>query len=137
MSGAVVILEGKDAIQRDLDKLETRANMNLMKFNKAKCRVLHQSQGDHQYQGRLGCGWIERSPAEDVRTLVDEKLDMSLQCALAAQNASPVLGCCILVRPHLEYCIQLLGPQCEKDTGLLEWVQRRSMKMIRGLKRLS
>ena len=43
----------------------------------------------------------------------------------------------ILVSSHLEYHIQTQGPQYKKDRELLDWVQRRATKMIRGLKHLS
>ena len=83
--GAIDVPEGWDAIQRDLDRLEQWAQVNLLRFNKSKCKILHLGQENPHYQYKLGDERIELSPIKkDRRILVDGKLDSSQQCALAA-----------------------------------------------------
>ncbi|GAB0202191.1 hypothetical protein GRJ2_002684700 [Grus japonensis] len=126
-----------------------------MKFNKAKCKVLHMGQHTVKYNYRLGGEWMESSPGKkDKGVLIDEGNNMSWQCAFALQKANSILGyikkqhdqqvqggdsapLLCSGETHLEYCVQLWGPQYKKDMEVLERVQRRATKMIRGLEHLS
>jgi len=138
-------------LQQDLNSLVEWTKKWGMKFNDEKCKVMstaHSSSYEYELDG-VKLQWVLQE--RDLGVDVTSSLKPSVQCSKAVASAMHVLGIIRrnfvisdkedfrllfngFVRPHLEYCVQVWSPYLKKDIELIERVQRRATKLVKGLK---
>ncbi|KAK4832694.1 hypothetical protein QYF61_025155 [Mycteria americana] len=115
LGGSVDLLEGRQALQRDLDRLDRWAEANCMRFNKAKCKA---------------CTWVTTTPCNATGLGKGGWKVVQSRAVIVPLYST-------LVRPHLEYCVQFWVPHYKRDLEVLERVQRRATKLGKGLEHKS
>ena len=145
----------KQQLQDDIDKLIKWSEKWQMLFNFHKCKCLHAGRGNtgvnYEMGGTILCKTVKE---KDLGVTMNANMKVSEQYRIAASKGNQILGMIrrnitykekglivplykAIVRPHLEYCIQAWRPYLRKDIDMLEKVQRRTTKLITGLRDLS
>ena len=142
-----------ETLQSDLNKLNNWAINNRLPFNTSKCTCLHIKNSDNSTY-TLESNPIEAvSKQRDLGTIMSKSLSMAENSETLARKANCVLRminrnlgnieaqffCPIfktVVRPLLETNAQASQPILARDIKLLENVQRRATKKVRGLSNL-
>jgi hypothetical protein len=154
--GRCVLTErDREELQRDLNTIVNWSKTWQMQFNSDKCKILHFGRRNKKYDYQMDNNTINAAAEEkDLGVIIDTDLKFSKQIAVCVKNANRVLGFInrhfeyksrsiilplykALVRPHLEYNVQLWSPFLKKDIDKMERIQRRATKMIPELRNKS
>ena len=146
---------GTEALQRDLDSVREWALKWKMEFNVDKCKIMHLGLTNPKHTYTMGgTNLAVTSEEKDLGVLIDDKLNFRSHIKGIVGKANRVLGLIrigfecldkdifmnlypVLVRPHLEYCVQVWSPHFQRDIKLVEGVQRHATKLVPELKHLS
>ena len=141
-----------ETIKNDLMMLENWARDWEMPFNIDKCKVMHLGGNNGENSYVMGGKMLEKVEEEkDLGVIFSKKFKGGRQCLQAANKGYQVLGMIArtfvsrkkmlmlplyksLVRPHLDYCIQVWRPHLRKDIDRIERVQRRATRMMEECK---
>ena len=153
ISSTVDTIEGRDAVQRDPDKLEQCIQLNLNEVQQGQVQGVALGSGQSQicvqtvkitreqpcWKGLGDSGewktWYK--PTVYTCNSKGQQYPGLHQKRGGQQGEGGDCFCSAFVMLHLQYCIRAWGHQYKKDMELLEWVQRRATKMTRGLEHLS
>lgn len=144
-------------LQTDISTLYSWSKQWLMEFNEEKCVVVHYGTENAKceyYLGESGHKLVKSKKERDLGVIFSDELKNSTHVAAATKKANQVLGLIkrsfrtrepntikklytSLVRPHLEYAVQVWNPFHKKDIATIEGVQRRATKMIGQLRNVN
>ena len=145
---------GREALQRDLDITKEWADTWKMEFNVDKCKIMHLGRLNPKHTYTMGgVDLTVTNEEKDLGVLVDDKLDFGKHIKEIVKKANRRLGLIkkgfdcldkemfmylypVLIRPLLEYCVQVWSPHKLMDIDLLERVQRRATKIVPALRNL-
>ena len=142
----------REILQNDLDNIYKWAEKWKMEFNVDKCKVMHlgRSNPGHTYtMGGRNLGVVTEE--KDLGVWFDNQLDFGKHIRSIVGRANRMLGLIkisfdcmdremfrnlylVMIRPILEYCVQVWCPYKQKDIDLIEQVQERATRMVPGLK---
>ena len=138
----------------DLSRVQEWAKKWKMEFNISKCKIMHIGNKNPKNVYGMDGTELETTRAErDLGVTIDDQLDLGKHIKTIVAKANRILGlikisfACldksmflnlylVLVRPHLEYCVQIWSPYKQKYIKLLERVQRRATKLVPELREL-
>ena len=149
-----VMENGNVTLQNDLNAVLEWANKWKMEFNVDKCKIMHLGHNNPKATYSMGGSNLQETEEErDLGVIIDNKLDFGSHIRSIVGKANKVLGMikvsfsCLnipmmynlytaLVRPLLEYCVQVWSPYKKKYINLIEKVQRRATRMVPSLRKL-
>ena len=158
---AAVISDAEShSLADDLKAAQEWAQKMQMKFNQAKCHVMHLGRNNpcKEYTMITEDGILHTletvESEKDLGVLIDQELKFSQHCQLKINKANSILGCLkhsfknfnketflllykAMIRPHLEYASCVWSPHLKRDQDAIERVQRRATKVVPGISQLS
>ena len=142
------------SMQEDIDRIAEWTNVNLLNFNRSKCKAMLISRRQHQHQPHLFylqgdiieqvCSYKYLGVMVTSNLKWDEHIDkVSLKAKrllghvyrVFYRNVQPhyLLNLYIsLVRPHLEYACQVWDPYTQRSICQLESIQKFALKICTG-----
>ena len=146
---------GSQVLQRDLNRVMEWANKWKMEFNVDKCKVMHLGRLNPKHTYTMGGKDLTvTSQEKDLGVTFDDRLEFDKHITGIVNKANSMLGMIrigftcldveifklvypVLVRPLLEYCVQIWSPHKVKYIDQIEKVQKRAVNMVPGMSNMT